>query len=311
MGRVYNTATKIYNAPTKLEFIEEVYDDESQTTLKYLFRRTFEKEHEIDKDIYQFTEDELVDLFYFLRFRSFSAFSVFKHYMSRYLDWAESKNLSNLGYNIIKYTAKFKDPEKFLDKIAMNEKYVTKEQLLEIFEKCKNHQDRALLLAPFEGIYGKKMYELASMKMENVDKNNNTIKLTDKDGSERIVYASEELIHILELADKQKVYENYGNYFAENNDTLIDSEYVIKVVSKRGNAMLSYGGGYRRLKTIAEEYGNRYITFVNLKWSGIFHYVKKYREETNGVDTEENLNKVAKKYNMDVYTIKHKIEKIL
>lgn len=308
---------KMYNRSLKMEFIKENFDEPSQLAVQYFFNKTMElKEKGLNKDIYDFTEDEIEDLFYALEFSSIDMFNVYKHYLIQYLNWAEKNNLSNLGYNIISVNLKFKNGSKFLDKIAMNNKYLTKNQVNEIiYSICNNDQDSAMILSAFEGIHGTKLYEIRSLQEKNIDKENNTIKLFDKDKSERTLKTTPETIKLILEANEQIKYNNYaresGLIFSRK---LVSTEYVFKIGAYRGNDMISYNALYQRLKRIAEEeYGNGYVNFNSLRWSGIFHYFKIWKNEGNFKEEypESVLKRLGEKYNIQPQTIKNKLIKVL
>lgn len=291
----------IYNDAIKNKFINENFrETNTKETVKYLFSRISNKlEFKLEKDLYSFGENELIKLFKELRITSKQIFFFYKSYISKYLDWAIDNNYTNTKDNLIKNSPKFEDAKNFLDKAAINNKYLTKEQLDDIvFKTCQNDQDVALLLLLFEGVKGERLEELCNLKPSDIDFNNNILTLTDKDGTKRNINVTSKAITAIERAIKEDEYEAYLPP-ADNNTRyrkLINRGYVFKKTSKRGGDKITYSGLYTRIKTIAEEYGNRYINIANVWWSGIFHTAKEIKQE-KGKITREDFLKIREKYN--------------
>lgn len=131
--------------------------------------------------------------------------------------------------------------------------YISSEELKKILLLVDNAQDRFLIMAVYNGIAGKNnMSELLSLKVEDVNFKNKTIKTIDK-----IVHMDSALEKATREAIEQKIYytESKGN--VNNNEEIefnMDSPYIVKVrpmaTNKNGLEPMKYGGFRTRFVTL-------------------------------------------------------------
>jgi hypothetical protein len=134
-----------------------------------------------------------------------------------------------------------------LNKFKRNGKIVTREHFYnEVENKIVNKLEQAMLLLPFEGIKGKKNIELENLKTEDIDFDNNTIKVI-RDGETVLISISSRLSNIMFRAKEDKFYKFHNGIVRENERGLIcggrerelvpqdETPYFFRPIKNRGN----------------------------------------------------------------------------
>lgn len=296
----------MFNAEIKERFLA-TYDEETAKTNRYVFLKTAEKaEAEFNKDLYDFTESEIESLLYGLEARSFQSISSYVAIISRYLDWCKDKE-QNLVYdrrNILDQH-KFQGQEliKYIDTIALNNKYITKEEFDELIKIiCMNDQDRAMFaLIYLEGVKGEGLCELKNLRENDLE--GNLLTLTDNNGNVRTIEISNETREIIKEAIKEEEYYSYitSDIARVKFRNLQSTGYVFKKSSKVGGDKIGYQTLLQRFKKVAEEFNNAFLTVEGLYWSGIFNMARKIKDD-KGELTEQDYDKITEKFN---YPTKH------
>ena len=71
-----------------------------------------------------------------------------------------------------------KKVEDLIPNTALENTFISEEEMYEIVEKeCRNKMDGALILLLYRGLYGNQMSELRYLEIDNIDFENNTIKI--------------------------------------------------------------------------------------------------------------------------------------
>ena len=162
----------MYNQELKERYRKE---KESYTTVSAyyfssLFKRTEPFEEQLDKDASNFTTYEIINMYKTLAIMSLDTIATMNSNLSMYTQWCIQENLVNDYQN--HYLEITRDlMASFVNKLAMDKKVVSREQVLDWCQQLPNPSDSFCLLGLFEGIRGGGYLELALAKMEDFHDN--------------------------------------------------------------------------------------------------------------------------------------------
>ena len=276
----------MFNENFKRRFISN-YDESTQKSLEFIFKKTEEIEVMLSKDIYAFNRDELDELFMLFGCRSevsvASRFSI----ISKYIDFAIEKGFVSSKFNLAKNFVGREYYKKYISKVAEKKKILTKEEVYMLtFDFCNNAQDAAIILLSFIGIRGRQIQdnpleEMRNLKLEHIDKNKNTIKAIRNDGDNYYEHRilnniDDKVIELLiDAYNQEKYLKNNGEIsdwmiIRRNTEMeLLNTGYILKPTKKGTNEKVSKGVISQRLNMIKDLYGNPFISITNLWFSGM------------------------------------------
>ena len=143
----------MYNQELKERYRKE---KESYTTVSAyyfssLFKRTEPFEEQLDKDASNFTTYEIINMYKTLAIMSLDTIATMNSNLSMYTQWCIQENLVNDYQN--HYLEITRDMmASFVNKLAMDKKVVSREQVLDWCQQLPNPSDSFCLLGLFEGI---------------------------------------------------------------------------------------------------------------------------------------------------------------
>lgn len=289
---------ELYNSDLKKRFAE-TYPKGTQKTIYHVFLKTKEIEEILDKDLYNFSKNELENTLGSFRAKSVLSLKSKHSFIVKYIEFCIDNNLLQTGINLAKTITVL---ENFVDKRAMEEKYITEEELYGIVDEfCENAQDAVCFMLLWEGVKGEELYELRSLKVNDVDFNNRKITVTNEKGDKRTITVSNKTTAIIKEALGQKEYikTNYDEVdLVSKTRKIIITDYVVRGSANSKDEILKYITIWQRINKIAKIYGNPYLTANNIYWSGIINMAKKIKGE-KGKLTKEDYNKIAQKYGVE------------
>lgn len=289
-----------YNKSIKEQFIN-LHPEESRDSYKYALLKSAElAEFQLDKDLYNFNDEELDTLLGGLGASSYQSILSYASYFKKYIDWAINKDMVYTNINLLRQP-KFSGEElkKYIAKGYLENKYITKDDfdmILDVF--CLNDQDRALYILPWNGALGSMSSELCNLKETDIDSKNKLLHLKDDENNKRTIEVDARTIDILLGACSETTYEVYGEATngRSNDRKLVDTEYVIKkTATMHDTNKMTYAGISRRLNTIATAVRNEYLTPSNIWWSGLFYFTQKLKDE-RGKLTDEDYDKIIDRF---------------
>ena len=263
---------------------------------------TFEKK--FNKAFYEFTEDEVIDMYQAVNaisVRSLQNINLILKHASRWILHNQNKNIKNIYDNITKNVI-----QKCINIDKKEGLILSREQLDNIQSELLNDTDKAILELLFLGVGGQWLKELTFLDMSNIDKQEmmiyfrtgKTIQIDD-DTYELINRAcvEDELISLGETMRTSKV-KSYG-IFKMRANALSASDNP----SDEGDLQRRFRFVQRRLLLMSKEFGLQ-LTSGNLQASGLLHMLQRDVKESgmkfrDYVKTEQAY-KLARQY--DLYT---------
>ncbi len=268
-----------YNRENKIDFLLNLDDTEFTIDKKaYALQKVSKIEDELNKDIMDFTYDEIEYTMKHLEYRHIMNLNLALETFVEYVDYL-GKSKNNL-YR--KYKRKNGESlQKYVVDLKL-EKYFSEDKLDKLLNEIETNREKGLILALYEGIRGKHLYELRTLKVENIDEINKMVKVMDYDKTERYVEISDKLIELLFLIDKEesvvlKDDKRYRERYFETTPYVFRSaEYLSVVRNIDGEDIVSNHTINSIFKSIQKTYQDcKYLTPVSLVNSGIYNRILK------------------------------------
>lgn len=214
-------------------FLEDMntrgYDKETIRSFEnFMYRiRSFEVKYTEPKLINEYNYDELIT---FLKSLGSSSQETLVNYMKmikRYFLFCTEQGKMDDNIDFAR-TIDYKTLERCIDKRKNKHRYITERALDNVLDSLINDIDKAYLLLIFEGISGKENKDILNLKKEDIDFDNNSLKIWEEDdNSYREIKVSDKLIDILDRVISTDIMY-YDNKYDGRVDTLIHSEYVFR-----------------------------------------------------------------------------------
>ncbi|WP_299831521.1 hypothetical protein [uncultured Metabacillus sp.] len=287
---------ELYNQEIKEDFLSQ-YPENTRETYRYVFIRSKATEEIIGRDLYTFSADEIILTLKDANHTTLNAIRHSWNIIKLYLDWsAKYRDTSiNQAKNIT-----MDELRECLDK--SKKLYMTEEELIEIENKAANAQDIVALRLIFEGVGGTSLSEVCNLNYNDIDWNNNKLKLKDDKHGEREIEVSDRCMSIIKSAYNQDVYlKNNGESTARNPEApLLKSDYILQNIQT--NLTKNLNGVdrhtiYRRVTTLSESYNLPYLTPKGVEKSGMIKYAYDLYKKSGKLDNEE-LEKVADRFSV-------------
>jgi len=294
--------SKYYNNDIKVEFEKHLVDLHGEKTAKaYMasFKRSSEMEEFLKKDLYLFTEGQILDVITAGNHASvIAAKSVLTH-INAYITWAIQNGLTPANINPVENITT-DDIEKA---ISHNKKFhITEEELIKIEDKLVNAQDKYVLRALFEGVRGQQFSEIRNLKIDDVQ--GNDLRLTGLKGEVRTATFSDRFIEIIKSAYEEEYYQ-YSNGKSDSRikeAQLKGNGYIFKqklatrnIGSKEAVPAFHV---YRSMEVIKEVAENPYLDPYKIQISGQIAAAKKYLDKHSTLD-KYFYEELAKQYNIN------------
>jgi hypothetical protein len=280
----------MYNEELKNRFLSQRRPT-TQKHLKYLLNRAELTEQVINKDIYEMSSSEVDSLIRSFSPKSRSTVDVIISAFRNYITWCIEQGYVPDRINYFD-TIGGKDLEKYIDKMAAENKYITYEQLLEIENLCANAQDAAIPELPFIGIKGEEAAEMLNLKFSNVQRDK--IILPDRE----IPISDRTYELIMDAYNQTEYLRNNGNVSESARSTIMHlntSDFILKSSGKNKVGALTYPALLMRMARIKDYFDNPYITINNLWVSGQINLAKQIKEE-KGELTKDDYIEINKRF---------------
>jgi len=269
----------------------------------YVLRSADEYESIIKKQIYNMSYTELKELVV-MQFNNSSEKTVTKNIsiLKTYIDFCISKNVVLHGENrLITFSAS--DAINFVNKNALLNKFITREQLKEYQRILFNEQDQLILELPYIGGRGRTCdgctsEEIINLRMSDVDEENKILTLTQNDGKDRTLEVETSTIELIKDAYNQKIYvENNGEMsnnlrLSKPREITINrvEDYVLCVPSLKKFQKFTSNLITSRMSRMQKYLDNPYLTITTIHQSGMIQMAMDIYKEKGEVDKDDFIN---------------------
>lgn len=293
---------ELYNEDTKEQFLNEQYDNEkSREVVRYAFFNAQPLEFTKNKDLYDFTKDEVMELLYSSSPANAQVAANTASLIRTYHRWANEKYLraSNLQVLDVEDLSFY---ERFVDHSL--KQFISKQEMEDMMDKLVNTQDRALLYLLFTGVYGHQLSEIRNLTLEDVNRETCELTLTDDKKGQRKLIVDKELIDLLVETDNDLVYlTNNGVSFNKKikERQLQDSKYIIKpavLSNNKADAKCSQPTIINRVDGIKDFFKLPNLKPKTINRSGMLYMANNFRlQRENGELTREDYEEIGDRYN--------------
>jgi hypothetical protein len=286
----------LYNPEIKKRFLSE-FRENTRKNYEGKLKRASRVEMRLGKDLYDFTLSEFEEVIYLLAPTKLSSAMNYGSILRKYVEWASGHGLRKDKMNPLASMKGKSDFEKFVPQQTL----IRKDHLDDALSELDSYRDIAIILSIFEGILGRNSSEIRTLKVGNIDKVNNKIKLTNVDRyetTEREIIVSDFLIDALLAADQEEVYKSNFGEGSKRKDTskLKDSDYIIK--STRGEEVKQSLITFVITK-FGEKLNRPSLSPIDIRNSGMLEMARKeYLRENKKTLDRSDIHKICKQFNV-------------
>lgn len=292
---------KMYNETAKTMFMDSLnLDRRSRNNIIRIFRRSASEERRLGKDLCNWTSSEFVAFYKQMNSVSLSYLLNCNNIFDSYCMFCLSKNMVMDGQN---HTVEINREviKSCLNKVAMKQGIVTREQLLDHLGNLLNPGDKFLILGIFEGINGNGLDEALRAKISDIEGD----KLTLFTGRE--ITISPELKKF--AIESERTYEFYP--YSKNMNAIVPLKkypgYIVKPLNNSSkDPEESYVNSCRLNKIMKAADLFSVTNRMSIRKSGIIHLIRSIldnrtdRETVSITKDEEIVAAVRNQFDFDL-----------
>ena len=285
----------MYQSEMKEGFIKDYMRSRvvARTSLYSLLRKTEPFEEKYDKDCSQFNQNEVITMYTEFKAKSVYVLLNYNTILKAYCAWRRyyhkekvTESYENITIELLKPCV----PEE-------SNKFLSREEIIEIEDQLYNWTDKAILECLWEGISGPSMIDLVNINKSMVDFKEKEMYFSDG----RIVNLTDRLCEFLSKAFDETEYMCYGETLRVKKLAGIGNLY-----KERDNAYATDSNDkyfrwvYRKVQNFRDHVGIPGLTMKNIHISGMYHYLCQAMQDT-GLDLKSFLKSEDGKRLADKY----------
>lgn len=308
-----------YNHFFKQEFLDTISTESSKAYYSSLFNKTRGLEEQLDKDLYNFSDNEVELLLYAVNTSQKNTLVSYINQCKNYCDYAIETGNKISNINIYK-SFSTNDLDKYL--MVHKLKYLSKDDIMDSLKDVYNAVDFAVYLSIFEGMLGFEYSELTNLTIKDINeaKNNpieeeqdeydkegyiltlNGLSKRTKEITPRKITVSDDLLKALFSASRQEeYYQSNGESKSQlSSRPILEGEHVFRNANLGSDSKPKTDKQYvyrklNLLKRISEDSISSVTTLIN---SGVIYHLSIRAKD--GVINYEDVIKVATRFNITI-----------
>lgn len=265
-----------YNESLKKRYIKEKEKSISVTSnyIDVQFRKASEMEHELDKDVSNWTAYEIIEYYKILNTTSYESLLCLNSIFSQYTQFCLENSLVKDNQNhYLECTSELL--ASCINKAILDKKIVDRETVLKWVDELPNPKDQFILLSLFEYGKSKDFKDIVNAKPEDVD--GNKLKLLD-----RTVKISHKLESIIDDCVTETTYYSISGKGVKVMP-LVDHGYIVKSYPNQNMGLSDFQKGrniYISCQRIFSYLGvGEWMSPNAIAESGKLHMIKERAEE--------------------------------
>lgn len=288
---------KLYNPELKERFLSTYDNEDTRTTIRYAFFKSYLIESVLDKDLADFNLDEIGKCIANSSPHNVQTAKATGRFLSAYISWAIEEGIRE-GSNI--------DPlkgitsswfEQFVDK--SKKIHYSLDEFINLLEEIPNAQDQAFLCLLWEGL---NLEELREIHYNDINWNENKITVRVRNGE--VINLDNRFMRYIENAYKSTTYRTFKETGEHTEKELLQSDYLFKNLKSprtKEGVPVTNAVFYTRLANIKKEFDLEYLTPNACKQSGQIHMAAELYKE-NGKLEYEQFELIGDKYKVSKMT---------
>lgn len=300
-NRIYSD--EMFNQNIKIMFLKD-YPENTRLAYSRVLKRAKYLEDQVSKDLYDFNLHEIVQLLRFLSPTSYASALSSSSIIQNYIRWSIEQGLRVSNMNPLDAVVGDEFYKNVIDVSRKN--LFTLEEIENITGGLVNFQDAAMIRGIFEGIMGHGYSELLNLKKVQLDPHHLLLQLVNEEKdrtTHREVQISEELmLMLIKAAEESEYYKNNGNpspNIKAPTSKLVDNDFVFRssILNVKSYERADKHLVLRRLKNVAEWFGQPTLTAINIRNSGMLYSAYQLYKETGKLEKNE-IDYVCHKFNI-------------
>jgi len=279
----------------KTDFINTKINSYNEATIIGYFKKMEPFEESYGKDLCNFTTMEILGAYSQIRYKSIYTVQMTNSVFKEYTNFCLNNNIVIDNQNHYAELS-IEDLKQCVNDLIIEDSYMSKDELMYYIDRLNNDTDKFLMLAIYEGLYGKNYIEIGALTINDINFESRIV--TTCLGRE--VKISKRLAELAKFAHEE---ESYMGIKGERVRKLMSSDKIIKpYVTQKVNGEFRNGRRlYTRLKKMFEVLDMPYMTAKLLRDFGIIEMILTKCEKEN-VSTyeftrnEKNLEIINNQY---------------
>jgi ribosomal protein S18 len=262
--------SEFYNESVKNRYLDEVENEGSRITYSYVFIASKVTEEILEKDLYNFSDEECYLVLKNMPAKSYSSAMGNLNNVKKYISWAITNGYRENNINPLDAVDR-KILSKFIDRTTKI--HYSEEELEDLIEEFDNAQDQAMVQLWFEGVQGRNNAEIKNLTYYDIDWITNELELKDEDGTKRKLIVTDRCMRYLEHAKNQIIYIFHTGDETIKEQPLCNSNFIFRNINhfKTKESDISTGVIYSRLNMLKEKFDLEYFTANAIKQSGMIY----------------------------------------
>jgi len=270
--------SELYNQKIKETFLHDAYADSegSRHNVFYLFKKIAKYEKNRDKDISDFTRDEIRNVLESIRPFSLADAKRKGNYLNFYISW-----MIENGYRLNNISPLLAADDNFYKSTLDNNRklYYSYDEFQDILEETPNAQDQAMLALMFQGIIGEEFKELTHLSYYDIDWKNGIVTINNREDklTDSVITVTREVndrvLYYLERAHNATEYYRSNDKFGKAQN-LVPSDLILKNTTsarlKEGSSV-SPSALYGRISRLKDFLDLEYFTSKTVMQSGMLY----------------------------------------
>lgn len=253
-----------FNDDLKTEFLSATNNSKRKLSV---LKRLEENEVKLNKDLLQFSVDEIKAAIKSLDLKTEISVSTTLSHLRSYFKWGIDE-----GYISKDPTSEFSrnDIKELVSNYESNNQFLYIEDINKIKNSLINDQDLAVLVLIWNGIAkDNKWYGLRAILNTNIDSTTKSVRYFVND-TERTIHLNQEDFKIIQDAINQSIYTSTST---NKKFELEETQFLLKVKPRKNKTsdIIGYNVIYERIRAALEEIGYKDITFNNIQASAILY----------------------------------------
>ncbi|MFW5890635.1 MAG: hypothetical protein ACOCUI_00275 [bacterium] len=297
----------MYNENIKKRFLNTI--ENSKT--RHFYRQVLEKaeitEEQREKDLYGFNSKEQI-LDFLASLGAITGKSIITMYtpVVKYTQWAIREGYAQpIQYGIVKSITK-DELLSLVNVVKFKRRFIeSREELHYLTEQfCTNAQDAVIFVLLFNGIDGIKHKEIINLKVEDIDLDNNVIRIKNDGGSFRLVPIPTREMNVIKDAINPNAKYHMNNGMGSESKkpseiNVFETEYVLRKAVRKDTTKVSAITINTRVKKIMEMYGKPFVNPKSVFQSGMICKCKEIEKEKGELTPDDYRVIVERLFNMN------------